>query len=197
MSSPKDVDDTNKEENDVDDNKVDDHDDDDDNDEYDDNDDDYYYGDEIDDYDYHDDNDVEKVENTPYRQQAMDTIFTVSILADKEKSSGKLRIAKDLIRIMNHNTNNKGYSLRPTNDDCLDEWTIHLFCFDQDEMLAKDMLVCGIRSIELSMTFPESYPFEPPFVRVVKPRFVEATGFVFKGALCMELLTKVSCHHNI
>ena len=34
------------------------------------------------------------------------------------------------------------------------------------------------------------YPFEPPFVRVVRPRFKRQTGFVMNGALCMELLTK-------
>ena len=35
----------------------------------------------------------------------------------------------------------------------------------------------------------KQYPFEPPFVRVVRPRFKKQTGFVMNGALCMELLT--------
>lgn len=69
-------------------------------------------------------------------------------------------------------------------------WTIKLFQFDPDSNLAKDMLVVGIDHIELEMKFPEQYPFEPPFVRVVKPRFKRQTGFVMNGALCMELLTK-------
>ena len=33
-------------------------------------------------------------------------------------------------------------------------------------------------------------PFEPPFVRVSRPRFQKRTGSVIDGALCMELLTK-------
>ena len=37
--------------------------------------------------------------------------------------------------------------------------------------------------------FTSQYPFEPPFVRVVRPRFKKQTGFVMNGALCMELLT--------
>jgi ubiquitin-conjugating enzyme E2 Q len=44
--------------------------------------------------------------------------------------------------------------------------------------------------VELEMSFPDQYPFEPPFVRVVRPRFKRQTGFVMNGALCMELLTK-------
>merc|ERR1711966_77048 len=59
-----------------------------------------------------------------------------------------------------------------------------------DSNLAKDMMVVGINNVEIEMQFPEQYPFEPPFVRVVKPRFKRQTGFVMNGALCMELLTK-------
>lgn len=41
----------------------------------------------------------------------------------------------------------------------------------------------------LCLTFQESYPFEPPFVRVVHP--VISGGYVLVGgAICMELLTK-------
>ena len=39
------------------------------------------------------------------------------------------------------------------------------------------------------MTFPQDYPFSPPSVRVVRPRFKRSTGYVIGGALCMELLT--------
>lgn len=42
----------------------------------------------------------------------------------------------------------------------------------------------------LTVAFPDQYPFEPPFVKVVRPRFYPMTGFVNGGALCMELLTK-------
>ena len=33
------------------------------------------------------------------------------------------------------------------------------------------------------------YPFLPPFVQIVRPRFVRGTGNVIDGAICMELLT--------
>merc|ERR1712176_444884 len=70
-----------------------------------------------------------------------------------------------------------------------EKWCINLFGFDDESCLAKDLLVCGMSSVELEMSFPNDYPFAPPFVRVVKPRFQRQSGFVMSGALCMELLT--------
>lgn len=115
---------------------------------------------------------------------------SMSIRAQQETSGSKRRLAQDLYRIMNQDTEEAGFSLAPQSEDSMEKWTIKLFQFDPDSNLAKDMLVVGIDHIELEMKFPEQYPFEPPFVRVVKPRFKRQTGFVMNGALCMELLTK-------
>lgn len=114
----------------------------------------------------------------------------MSLRAQQETSGSKRRLAQDLYRIMNQDTKEAGFSLAPQSEDSMDKWTIKLFQFDKDSNLAKDMLVLGQDHIELEMKFPEQYPFEPPFVRVVKPRFKKQTGFVMNGALCMELLTK-------
>lgn len=113
----------------------------------------------------------------------------MSLRAEKETTGGKRRLAQDLYRIMNQDTEEAGFSLEPSSEDAMDKWTIKLFKFDEDSNLAKDMLVLGLDNIELEMSFPEQYPFEPPFVRVVRPRFRRQTGFVMNGALCMELLT--------
>mmetsp|Transcript_15585 Transcript_15585/g.32066 ORF Transcript_15585/g.32066 Transcript_15585/m.32066 type:complete len:469 (-) Transcript_15585:438-1844(-) len=115
---------------------------------------------------------------------------SMSLRAQQETSGSKRRLAQDLYRIMNQDTEEAGFSLNPQSEDSMEKWTIKLFQFDPDSNLAKDMLVVGINHIELEMKFPEQYPFEPPFVRVVKPRFKRQTGFVMNGALCMELLTK-------
>lgn len=115
---------------------------------------------------------------------------SMSLRAQQETSGSKRRLAQDLYRIMNQVTEEAGFSLAPQTEDSMEKWTIKLFQFDPDSNLAKDMLVVGIDHIELEMKFPEQYPFEPPFVRVVKPRFKRQTGFVMNGALCMELLTK-------
>lgn len=114
----------------------------------------------------------------------------MSLKAEQETSGSKRRLAQDLYRIMNQDTEVAGFSLAPASEDSMDLWNIKLFQFDGDSNLAKDMLVLGIENIDLEMKFPDQYPFEPPFVRVVSPRFKRQTGFVMNGALCMELLTK-------
>lgn len=114
----------------------------------------------------------------------------MSLRAQTESSGGKRRLAQDLYKIMNQDTQEAGFSLAPKSEDSMDNWTIKLFQFDEESNLSKDMRVLNIDHIELEMKFPEQYPFEPPFVRVVRPRFKRQTGFVMNGALCMELLTK-------
>mmetsp|Transcript_26195 Transcript_26195/g.62233 ORF Transcript_26195/g.62233 Transcript_26195/m.62233 type:complete len:502 (+) Transcript_26195:109-1614(+) len=114
----------------------------------------------------------------------------MSLRAEQETSGSKRRLAQDLYRIMNQDTQEAGFSLEPASEDSMELWNIKLFQFDDDSNLAKDMLVLGIDNVDLEMKFPEQYPFEPPFVRVVSPRFKRQTGFVMNGALCMELLTK-------
>eukprot|EP00957_Ditylum_brightwellii_P198501 15128451-Ditylum_brightwellii.AAC.1 len=58
-------------------------------------------------------------------------------------------------------TNEAGFSLEPKSEDSMDKWTIKLFKFDEDSNLAKDLLCLGMDFIELEMSFPEQYPFEP------------------------------------
>jgi len=63
-----------------------------------------------------------------------------------------------------------------------------------DCQLAKDLQQAhkqyGIDYVELEMRFSKDYPYQPPFVRVVRPRFVFHTGHVtVGGSICMELLT--------
>ncbi|XP_055643185.1 ubiquitin-conjugating enzyme E2 Q2-like [Toxorhynchites rutilus septentrionalis] len=87
--------------------------------------------------------------------------------------------------------NNQIYTLELV-DDSLYEWIVHLKTVDPDSLLHQDLIQLkqreGVDSIRLNIRFKESYPFEPPFVRIVYPHIVN--GFVLKGgALCMELLT--------
>lgn len=70
-------------------------------------------------------------------------------------------------------------------------WTIYLFDFGKDEQITKDMKKYNIDEIRIEVSFPDNYPFSPPFLRVVTPRFVRLTGHVTSaGALCMQLLTE-------
>lgn len=74
------------------------------------------------------------------------------------------------------------------------QWIVELHSFDPELPLAKDMKKAGITSIVLEVRFGRDYPFSPPFVRVVRPRFLPfASGggghITIGGAICMELLT--------
>ncbi|KAI0853975.1 hypothetical protein F5Y00DRAFT_269290 [Daldinia vernicosa] len=74
------------------------------------------------------------------------------------------------------------------------QWIVELHSFDPDLPLARDMKVAGVTSIVLEIIFLREFPMSPPFVRVVRPRFLPfASGggghVTAGGAMCMELLT--------
>jgi ubiquitin-conjugating enzyme E2 Q len=115
--------------------------------------------------------------------------ISMSLRAEKETTGGRRRLASDLYKIMMNDTNEAGFDVEAADEESMDTWKIRLFKFDSDSKLYKDMLILGLDHVELEMSFPDQYPFEPPFVRVVRPRFKKSTGFVMNGALCMELLT--------
>lgn len=74
------------------------------------------------------------------------------------------------------------------------QWIVELHSFELSLPLAKDMRAAGITSIVLEIRFGKDFPHSPPFVRVVRPRFLPfmqgGGGHVTAGgAMCMELLT--------
>ncbi|XP_017070035.2 ubiquitin-conjugating enzyme E2Q-like protein CG4502 [Drosophila eugracilis] len=73
-------------------------------------------------------------------------------------------------------------------NDSLFEWHVRLHVIDPDSPLADDMVEMGVSAILLHLSFPDNFPFAPPFMRVVEPRIEK--GYVMEGgAICMELLT--------
>ncbi|KAL8793832.1 MAG: hypothetical protein Q9195_003557 [Heterodermia aff. obscurata] len=74
------------------------------------------------------------------------------------------------------------------------QWIVELHSFEPRLPLAQDMRARDLKSIVLELRFGASYPMSPPFVRVIRPRFLSfmqgGGGHVTAGgALCMELLT--------
>lgn len=74
------------------------------------------------------------------------------------------------------------------------QWIVELHSLDQDTPLARDMRRSKITSLVLEFRFPDSFPFAPPFVRVIRPRLLPfqsgGGGHVtLGGSLCMQLLT--------
>ena len=74
------------------------------------------------------------------------------------------------------------------------QWIVELHSFEPTLPIARDMKAKGLKSVVLEMRFGKDYPMTPPFVRVIRPRFLsfmEGGGghITAGGALCMELLT--------
>jgi len=77
-------------------------------------------------------------------------------------------------------------------NDSLYEWNVKIMRVGPDSPLAADLKKLKEREgkdhILLSFTFKDTFPFDPPFVRVIHP--VLHGGYVLDGgALCMELMT--------
>ncbi|KAL8801628.1 MAG: hypothetical protein Q9182_004313 [Xanthomendoza sp. 2 TL-2023] len=74
------------------------------------------------------------------------------------------------------------------------QWIIELHSFEAHLPLAQDLKAKGLTSVVLEARFGKDYPMSPPFVRIIRPRFLSfmagGGGHVTAGgALCMELLT--------
>ena len=58
------------------------------------------------------------------------------------------------------------------------------------DYLNEDMKKYNITEVILEFRFNENYPVQPPFVRILSPRFIYRTGHItLGGSICMELLT--------
>ena len=107
-----------------------------------------------------------------------------------------------------------GWYLDPELVSNVYQWIVELHSFETHLPLAKDLKDSGLKSIILELRFGKDFPYSPPFVRVIRPRFLPflhgggghvTAGksrvnfhipFAFVGclryiggALCMELLT--------
>jgi len=102
------------------------------------------------------------------------------------------RLLKELKDIEKCESLAKGVFTVALANDNLFEWDVKLYKFDADSALARDLAMMkaahNIDNVWVRFSFPENYPFAPPFVRVMAP-YVQG-GFVLSGgAICMELLT--------
>lgn len=103
------------------------------------------------------------------------------------------RLMKELKEVYRSESFKRGVFSVDLVNDSLYEWNVKLLVVDPDSQLHNDLQVLkekeGKDFILLNVLFKETYPFEPPFVRVVHPSITG--GYVLGGgAICMELLTK-------
>lgn len=102
---------------------------------------------------------------------------------------------RDIISIQNREPLHElGWHIDEDKIDNIYQWIVELHSFDPKLPLAQDMKKRGIKSIVLELRFGKDHPMSPPFVRVIRPRFLGFNqgggGHVTAGgAMCMELLT--------
>lgn len=87
-----------------------------------------------------------------------------------------------------------GWYIDPDLISTVYQWIVELHSFDPSIPLAADLKAASLQSVVLELRFSKDYPISPPFVRVIRPRFLPfmagGGGHVTAGgALCMELLT--------
>ena len=112
------------------------------------------------------------------------------------RSPAALRLISDLKEIMKSDSKQLGFSTTPVGND-LFNWEVHLFGFEKGTPMFNDMQQykknSGKDYVLMHVSFPEDYPNNPPFVRVVEPRFKFHTGRVtVGGSLCADILTMES-----
>lgn len=69
---------------------------------------------------------------------------------------------------------------------------LQILKFDPEPDLKADFIFCCGEdpTLDFEMTFPENFPFEAPFIWVIKPKFAFRTGHVtIGGSICMESIT--------
>lgn len=102
---------------------------------------------------------------------------------------------RDLISIQNKEPLHElGWHIDEDKIENIYQWIVELHSFDPKLPLAQDMKKKNIKSIVLELRFGKDHPMTPPFVRVIRPRFLGFNqgggGHVTAGgAMCMELLT--------
>jgi ubiquitin-conjugating enzyme E2 Q len=102
---------------------------------------------------------------------------------------------KDLINVQNMTPAHElGWHIDEHKVDNIYQWIVELHSFESTLPLAQDMKKNNVKSIVLELRFGKDYPMSPPFVRVIRPRFLGfqqgGGGHVTAGgAMCMELLT--------
>lgn len=105
-----------------------------------------------------------------------------------------LRLLNDLARIKVTDKPGRGWSCEMQKGS-LKNWLVKFTEFDKGCDLANDMDKWSKkhgkeRAIVLEMTMDKEYPYRPPFIRVLRPQFVQYTAHVtLGGAICMLPLT--------
>lgn len=127
--------------------------------------------------------------------QEMNRIFNSKIHQQKETMTrtvlgkGIKKLIREYKSIVKQDSDTLGFRVTTDPKDAY-LWKVFITKYDETYPIGQDMKKYKIKEIELEMRFPSNYPFSPPFIRIITPRFNYQTGHVTSaGALCMQILT--------
>lgn len=127
-----------------------------------------------------------------FTKKIKDVLINQKIKTDK---IGNKRLMKEIINIQKQNgiIDDSGllyfFNFNDENMTII-TFDLPLDNFEKDSDIYKDLVKYGYESVKVEMDIQNGYPFNPPFVRIISPRFKFMTGHITSGgSICMEILT--------
>ena len=110
---------------------------------------------------------------------------------------GSKRLMKEFAKLQKNSQNSQYQSevifkCQLKEEEQLNVWNVLLDRenIPKQNILYKQLVERNIDNIKMELTFTPKYPYEPPFVRIVYPRFAYRTGHItLGGSICMIILT--------
>jgi len=114
-------------------------------------------------------------EPEPDPEQFVPELQTLPSYATSAASKAIQRQLKQIVKLQVGTTagEQRYWTLDLSRLDNLYHWYFTLHTFDPDIPLSKDMRKFGIEGIHLEVIFGPQHPSTPPFIRIVKPRFMQ------------------------
>jgi ubiquitin-conjugating enzyme E2 Q len=128
--------------------------------------------------------------------QEMNKIFNSKIYTQNEAvtrtvlGKGIKKLIREYKQIVKQGHEKLGFRVTTDPKDAY-LWKVFITGYNEEDLIGQDMRKFKIKDIELELKFPSNYPFSPPFIRIITPRFKYLTGHITQaGALCMQVLTE-------
>lgn len=100
------------------------------------------------------------------------------------------RLMMEFKKIIKISPEELGFTLKLPVEDDLRVWQMFIHRVDNPK-LEEQMTKLHIPHIEMEFTFPDGYPIDPPFIRIIYPHFQSWTGHITRGgSICMEAVSK-------
>eukprot|EP01121_Diplochlamys_sp_Union-15-3_P001690 TRINITY_DN11475_c0_g1_i1.p1 TRINITY_DN11475_c0_g1~~TRINITY_DN11475_c0_g1_i1.p1 ORF type:complete len:190 (-),score=30.38 TRINITY_DN11475_c0_g1_i1:10-579(-) len=138
-------------------------------------------------------------ENTNLNVPKPSTAFTPT-KASKDATSSLLKHYTNIVQ--NKNYPSEGFEVTMVEENVY-KWHIKLFKFDKDTQIYNDLSLYaaerpGRDHVLLEAIFSSNWPYKPPFLRVLYPRFHQYTGHItLGGSICVKELTSSGWHPDI